>query len=475
MRFDLTFDFNVLLFQLRGVVKYPFDPYLPSLMVRGTKPTKNFGIVLVFLVCLFVECQGQDVSGLSHIKNKLLTKHPSASATANYTSKTVGRGAAAPNGGKPRDFSPSNIAMSSQGFQDDLKKATIKKYLRGQRAQDIIVPSSISQSQPISPSPTPSHNLSNEISQSSYSRRRRLNPIYCDSVNNGVCFINSNITLTSAGIFTPSSLIFNGTSIGISTKSLVIQSTVECTSPLCKMTFQDFDLLQIAGSGGSLLGSDIRIDVMTLHVLQGAKVSGTSRGYVAGQGPSPGFVAWHGTYGAGHGGRGGYLGTQVYGSETVPTDFGSGGTNSAGGGRISINATLKVEVDGTISEDGGGCTETDTCASASGGSIYIASEEVLGTGSITANGGALAVNSTASVASGGGGRIAMYTNAESAQLTIAVSGGNLNNQFPLNAQGETGTIYRAKFESNTTSKPTNSPTVSVIILLTITCSILFSL
>jgi len=462
------------------VVKYPFDPYLPSLMVRGTKPTKNLGIVLVFLVCLFVECQGQDVSGLSHIKNKLLTKHPSASATANYTSKTVGRGAAALNGGKPRDFSPSNIAMSSQGFQDDLKKATIKKYLRGQRAQDIIVPSSISQSQPISPSPTPSRNLSNEISQSSYSRRRRLNPIYCDSVNNGVCFINSNITLTSAGIFTPSSLIFNGTSIGISTKSLVIQSTVECTSPLCKMTFQDFDLLQIAGSGGSLIGSDIRIDVITLQVLQGAKVSGTARGYSGVQGPGTGFNSYFSTFGASHGGKGGYwnlhdnIPKDLYGSETVPTDFGSAGTNSAGGGRISINATLKVELDGTISEDGGGCTETSRCASASGGSIYIASEEVLGTGSITANGGGLAVNSTDFVASGGGGRIAMYTNAESAQLTIAVSGGNLNNQFPLTAQGESGTIYRAKFESNTTSKPTNSPTVCVIILLKITCSI-FSL
>jgi len=229
-------------------------------MVRGTKPIKNLGIVLVFLVCLFVECQGQDVSGLSHIKNKHQTKHPSASATANYISKNVGRGAAALNEGKPRDFSPSNIAMSSQGLQDDLKKAIIKKYLRGQRAQDIIVPSSISQSQPISPSPTPSHNLSNEISQSSYSRRR-LNPIYCDSVNNGVCITNKNITIGSDGIFTPFSLLFNGASIGISAKSLVIQSTVECTSPLCKMTFQDFDLLQIAGSGGSLIGSDIRIDV----------------------------------------------------------------------------------------------------------------------------------------------------------------------------------------------------------------------
>ena len=374
------------------------------------------------------------------------------------------------------------IAMSSQGLQDDLKKAIIKKYLRGQRAQDIIVPSSISQSQPISPSPTPSHNLSNEISQSSYSRRRRLNSIYCDSINNGVCITNKNITIGSEGIFTPFSLLFNGASIGISTKSLVIQSTVECTSPLCKMTFQEFGLLQIASSGGSLIGSDIRIDVITLQVLQGAKVSGTARGYSGVQGPGAGFNSYYSTFGASHGGKGGYwtldsnnIPNDIYGSETVPTDFGSAGTNSAGGGRISINATLNVEVDGTISEDGGDCTETEYCASASGGSIYIVSEEVLGTGSITSNGGALAVNSIDRVASGGGGRIAIYRNTESLTLTISVSGGNLNNQLPLYVQGEKGTIHRAKIQSNTTSEPTPSPTVSVIILLMITCSNLFSL
>ena len=205
------------------------------------------------------------------------------------------------------------------------------------------------------------------------------------------------------------------------------------------MTFQDFDLLRIAGSGGSLIGSDIRIDVITLQVLQGAKVSGTARGYSGVQGPGAGFNSYYSTFGASHGGKGGYwtldsnnIPNDIYGSETVPTDFGSAGTNSAGGGRISINATLNVEVDGTISEDGGDCTETEYCASASGGSIYIVSEEVLGTGSITSNGGALAVNSIDRVASGGGGRIAIYRNTESLTLTISVSGGNLNNQFPLN-------------------------------------------
>jgi hypothetical protein len=118
-------------------------------------------------------------------------------------------------------------------------------------------------------------------------------------------------------------------------------------------------------------------------------------------------------------------------------------------------ATLKVEVDGSISEDGGGCAGTEWCASASGGSIYIASEDVLGTGYITANGGALAELSddlvaTAVVASGGGGRIAIYSNAQSAGLTIDVSGGAITDQLPAHAQGEKGTVYTDALSSTMT-------------------------
>jgi len=317
---------------------------------------------------------------------------------------------------------------------------------------------------------TPSHNLSNEISQSSYSRRRRLTPISCDSVDNGICSTSSTITLASEGIFGPSGLLFNGAVVESSVKSLVIQSTVECTGVLCKMTFQDFDLLQISGTG-SILGSDILFDVDTLHILQGGIVSGTARGHPEGQGPSPGFFTClsSSAFGGSHGGKSGYWYLPVnelyfyeaYGSETFPTDFGSGGTDSSGGGRISINATMKVEVDGTISEDGGGCIATSGCGSAAGGSIYIASEEVLGTGRITADGGALASGTTES-ASGGGGRIAIYTNKESLGLTISASGGSLNsNPLPVHTQGESGTIFRDKFQGNTDGIFGNATVVAV--------------
>ena len=294
--------------------------------------------------------------------------------------------------------------------------------------------------------------------QSSDASRRRLAAIHCDSVNNGMCYLNTATTVASESTFTPSSLLFNGASVEDSVKSLVVQSTVECEALSCLINFQEFELLQIAGS---VLGSDIRIEVETLHVSQSGIISGTARGYVAGQGPSPGWIVDYSyeAMGAGHGGKGGYWAIEdassaagVYNSSTMPTDFGSGGTDSSGGGRIYIMATLKVEVDGSISEDGGGCAGTTWCASASGGSIYIASEDVLGTGYITANGGALAELSddlvaTAVVASGGGGRIAIYSNAQSAGLTIDASGGAITDQLPANAQGEKGTVYTEFFSS----------------------------
>ena len=267
-----------------------------------------------------------------------------------------------------------------------------------------------------------------------------------------MCYLDTPTAVATESTFTPSSLLFNGSFIGDSVKSLVIQSTVECEGLFCLMTFQEFELLQIAGS---VLGSDIRIDVETLHVLQGGIISGTARGYVTGQGPSPGSIDdnYNRAIGAGHGGKGGYWAVEdankaadVYGYSETPADFGSGGTGSSGGGRVYINATLKVEVDGSISEDGGNCAFTTLCASASGGSIYIASEDVLGTGYITATGGALAEVSddlvaTAGVASGGGGRIAIYSNAQSAGLTIDVSGGAVTDQLPAHVQGKKGTIY----------------------------------
>ncbi|KAL7489652.1 hypothetical protein ACHAW6_015302 [Cyclotella cf. meneghiniana] len=285
---------------------------------------------------------------------------------------------------------------------------------------------------------SPFHNAGNQI------YHRWLTALRCDSVIDNTCFIDTPRLFPSNVEIFPSSLLDrNGTAVSDSVKNLVIRSSVTCDALYCQMSFQEFKLLQI---GGSLLGADINIEVETLHVLQGGELGGSALGYVAGQGTSPGSVCDTivycydfnyesplGAYGAGHGGRGGYdtsyvnseLARVAYGIAEEPTDFGSGGSNSNGGGKIYIMASIEVMVDGTIAENGGNCTETSYCTSASGGSIYIKSASVLGTGYITANGGAISELSSSEL---------VATGAE-------VAGGAVDDEMVDYMRGETGSYY----------------------------------
>eukprot|EP00956_Cyclotella_meneghiniana_P029206 scaffold70131_cov66-Cyclotella_meneghiniana.AAC.10 len=301
----------------------------------------------------------------------------------------------------------------------------------------------------------------NLATESSHSLRRRLTAIQCDSVVDGTCYVDTPKIFASDVAFAPSSLLLNGTSLRDSVKNLSLRSIIECTGLFCNMIFQKFNRLEVSGS---LVGSDIRIEVETLYVAQGGMISGSELGYAAEQGPSPADMHWdcHWTYGAGHGGPGGSYPDSTlteksitYNSETQPADFGSGGLsqiegggdNLNGGGKIYIMGTEEVKVDGTISEDGGACGEGACCASASGGSIYISSDKVVGVGHIRANGGALPKHYSEfqgdeqTVASGAGGRIAIYHNALSSTLTIEASGGAISDQLYSHAQGSKGTVY----------------------------------
>lgn len=76
-----------------------------------------------------------------------------------------------------------------------------------------------------------------------------------------------------------------------------------------------------------------------------------------------------------------YSGTVVYGNITTPTDFGSGGSASAGGGAIKIKASGILRVDGTISSTG-----VVSCGSGAGGSVWLEADILSGYGSISANG-----------------------------------------------------------------------------------------
>lgn len=100
------------------------------------------------------------------------------------------------------------------------------------------------------------------------------------------------------------------------------------------------------------------------------------------------------------------IANQVYGHPGAPVYLGSGGSRGGnsraggnGGGRIHVLASNYLQVDGAIQANG---LQGDgySAGSGSGGSVYVETGELRGTGVIAANGGASEVG-------GGGGRVAI--------------------------------------------------------------------
>jgi YD repeat-containing protein len=178
------------------------------------------------------------------------------------------------------------------------------------------------------------------------------------------------------------------------------------------------------------------LNVDNLTIDTGGKLDTTGTGYLSpypwnstGDGPGGGVGNLAG--GGGHGGVGGTgnfgsgnAGGISYGSVTEPVSLGSAGGNSnecpggAGGGAIHLMVAGTLTLNGQITANG----TNGTCAHAgggSGGSIYIQTDTLSGSGSMHADGGA-GVN----VGGGGaGGRIAVYYSTSSATVQYSVLGG----------------------------------------------------
>jgi len=140
-------------------------------------------------------------------------------------------------------------------------------------------------------------------------------------------------------------------------------------------------------------------------------------GYSGGQGSGAGqYYGSLSTYpcsGAGHGGYGANsagnyaLGGNTYDYTTSPTSYGSGGGNfspysagGSGGGAIRLTVTGTLQMDGTISANGGNGSGTGG-GGGSGGSIWLTVGNLSGAGAIMANGG----SGVDSIGGGGGGGI----------------------------------------------------------------------
>jgi hypothetical protein len=173
----------------------------------------------------------------------------------------------------------------------------------------------------------------------------------------------------------------------------------------------------------------------------GSGILADAAGYPGGQGPGVGqYGYYNSTYvcsGAGHGGYGANstgnyaLGGNTYDSTTYPTSPGSGGgsyyspssVGGSGGGMIWLTVTGTLQMDGTISANGGNGSGLGG-GGGSGGSIWLTVGTLSGAGTITVNGG----SGAASLGGGGGGGIIYIpcTNNFFAGNASAYGGGGAN-------------------------------------------------
>ncbi len=168
-----------------------------------------------------------------------------------------------------------------------------------------------------------------------------------------------------------------------------------------------------------------------LDVRIGGSINANGKGYSTNNGPGNA-----GMYtGASYGGEGGFWESYngyTYGSIIAPYSLGSSG-NLIGGGCVKVMVSGNAIINGTVSSSGVNGTSS-VITGGSGGSVYIITGAIFGSGVIEARGG----NSFGTRGSGGGGRIAIILTSGSSFDNIVVNafGGTVS------YVGGAGTIYK---------------------------------
>lgn len=190
------------------------------------------------------------------------------------------------------------------------------------------------------------------------------------------------------------------------------------------------DRLWITVEGDFTLGAQAEINMNRRAGSGGYEIE--SRGFGNGKGYSPGSGGSYASvlYSASHGGRGGYSADSAppacYGAFSAPENHGSGGERGKGGGSIRLEVAGTAAIDGVI--DVG--TDSDSRHSGgSGGSLWLTTGNLTGSGSLNAYGGI-------GYLGGGGGRIAVILteSTDFGTLDLCAWGGRSRG-------GEAGTIY----------------------------------
>ncbi len=193
-------------------------------------------------------------------------------------------------------------------------------------------------------------------------------------------------------------------------------------------------LLDLSGGSSVTVAQKkvLKLEIPKISISLDSFISADEKGYDYGTGPgsSPEY-----TSGASYGGLGyNNIPSSIYGSDLAPIDFGSAGNgrNPNGGGAIRLIVSDTLLNNGRISANGSNTS--------SGGSVYITTKKLDGTGVIQANGGPSYCPNIC-LGPGGGGRVAVYYQDNTFTGSIKASGYSGYGGF-----SENGTVV---FESST--------------------------
>lgn len=210
----------------------------------------------------------------------------------------------------------------------------------------------------------------------------------------------------------------------------------------------------------------LSISSTTFTVNSGGGVDVSAKGFGSEQGTGHGQNGnGYGGGGGGYGGAGGDGGSVFgsvsggvpYGSDTQPSDIGSGGGNlgaspgGLGGGAVKLVALGTMTVDGAIKANGSNAHAAGVGGGGSGGSVWLDAGTFAGTGFVTANGGNGAGSEPAYAGGcGGGGRMAFYANTFSHSGTRTASGTCTSGT----RHGDAGTTVQQQTQIGDTIAPT---------------------
>ena len=213
--------------------------------------------------------------------------------------------------------------------------------------------------------------------------------------------------------------------------------------------------LQVLASGLLTHGSNSTAEINKLNVMVGSNLTVAAGGLIGADGcgydgaSGPGKPVYDAgdtqikRSGGSYGGRGGQGAQNIpgvtYGSIIAPTNLGSGGASfgvCSGGGAMRLIAGGTTRVDGIISA-GGTNDGANANAGGAGGSVYLTTASLAGTGAIRANGGR-GINDGYGCGAGGGGRVAVVLTGSSSFGAVTVQAlGGVNGGL----SGAAGTVY----------------------------------